>query len=205
EKQHTLYLSQSKGPNRWRMTLSDTITRIPSVEEADRLNGRMDKFTGKGHTTASIAYGGFKDVPRQVRLVIRNTGKKRATVRVTATLHDTYHDHGQVQCGKTLKPGEEGRFVLNAPAKRWIRHLAIVSQNKATDLSLDDVAFAMSPRNQLQTALAVNEKNDRTARVFLIAGQSNAGGVAAFSPESNVNSGMAEKHPTLPGSTAKEV
>jgi hypothetical protein len=43
------------------------------------------------------------------------------------------------------------------------------------------------------------------ALVFLIAGQSNAGGVAAFSPETNVRSGMAGKHPTLPGSTAKEV
>lgn len=44
-----------------------------------------------------------------------------------------------------------------------------------------------------------------TAVVFLIAGQSNAGGVAAFSPETNAQSGMAEKHPTIPGSTASEV
>jgi len=44
-----------------------------------------------------------------------------------------------------------------------------------------------------------------TALVFLIAGQSNSGGVAAFSPETNVQSGMAEKHPTIPGSTAIEV
>ena len=154
EKQHVLYLSQRKGPDQWRMTLSDTITRIPSAEEADRLNGRMDKFTGKGFTTASIAYGGFKDVPRQVRLVIRNTGKKTATVQVTATLHDTYHDHGQVQNHKTLKPGEEGTLVLKAPAKRWIRHLAIASENDITDLSLDALAFAVSPRSQLHTAIA---------------------------------------------------
>jgi len=46
---------------------------------------------------------------------------------------------------------------------------------------------------------------ERPALVFLIAGQSNAGGVAAFSPESNVKSGLAKKHPTIPGSTAKEV
>ena len=44
----------------------------------------------------------------------------------------------------------------------------------------------------------------KEALVFLIAGQSNAGGVAAFSPESNIKSGMAKKHPTIPGSTAKE-
>ena len=43
------------------------------------------------------------------------------------------------------------------------------------------------------------------ALVFLIAGQSNAGGVAAFSPESNIISGMAAQHPTIPGSTAAEV
>ncbi|MCP4784155.1 MAG: hypothetical protein GY903_25585 [Fuerstiella sp.] len=45
----------------------------------------------------------------------------------------------------------------------------------------------------------------REAIVFLITGQSNAGGVAAFSPETNEKSGMAKKHPTIPGSTAKEV
>lgn len=43
------------------------------------------------------------------------------------------------------------------------------------------------------------------ALVFLIAGQSNAGGVAAFSHESNVKSGIAGKHPAIPGSTAGEV
>ena len=41
----------------------------------------------------------------------------------------------------------------------------------------------------------------KEALVFLIAGQSNAGGVAAFSPETNEKSGMAAKHPTIPGST----
>lgn len=46
---------------------------------------------------------------------------------------------------------------------------------------------------------------ERPALVFLIAGQSNAGGVAAFSPETNEKSGMAAKHPTIAGSTAKEV
>lgn len=45
----------------------------------------------------------------------------------------------------------------------------------------------------------------KEAIVFLIAGQSNAGGVAAFSPETNEEAGMAKKHPTIPGSTAKEV
>ena len=45
----------------------------------------------------------------------------------------------------------------------------------------------------------------KEALVFLIAGQSNAGGVAAFSPETNAKAGMSAKHPTIPGSTASEV
>jgi len=44
----------------------------------------------------------------------------------------------------------------------------------------------------------------RSALVFLIAGQSNAGGVAAFSPETNKKSHEGRTILTLPGSTAKE-
>ena len=57
------------------------------------------------------------------------------------------------------------------------------------------------------TTQAQDEATTRSqkALVFLIAGQSNAGGVAAFSPESNVKSGLAQKHPTILGSTAEEV
>ena len=108
ENEHGLYLTQSKNAKAMRITLSDTITRIPTAAEADKLNGRMRDFTGKGFTRDSIAYGGFKDVPRQVTLVIRNSGEEAARVQVTATLHDTYHDNGQIQCEKSLKPGEEG-------------------------------------------------------------------------------------------------
>lgn len=46
---------------------------------------------------------------------------------------------------------------------------------------------------------------EKDVLVFLIAGQSNAGGVAAFSPETNIKAGMHTQHPTTPGSTAKEV
>lgn len=48
------------------------------------------------------------------------------------------------------------------------------------------------------------EPETDTALVFLIAGQSNAAGVAAFSPETNKRAGMADKHPTIPDSTAVE-
>lgn len=52
---------------------------------------------------------------------------------------------------------------------------------------------------------AAQDSISKDAIVFFIAGQSNAGGVAAFSPESNEKAGMQQKHPTIPGSTAKEV
>jgi len=46
---------------------------------------------------------------------------------------------------------------------------------------------------------------ERAAIVFLIAGQSNAGGVATFSKETNVKAGVEKKHPVNPGTTAKDV
>lgn len=152
ENQHGLYLTQDKTAQAWRITLSDTITRIPSVVEADELNGKMKEFTGKRLTTASIPYGGFKDVPRQVTLMLRNTGKEVAKVQVTANLHDTYHDNGQSLSKKTLEPGEEGTFVLNAPAKKWIRCLTVISNNGSSDLTLTRFAFEMAPRSKLLPA-----------------------------------------------------
>ena len=50
-----------------------------------------------------------------------------------------------------------------------------------------------------------SRQSERAALVFLIAGQSNAGGVAAFSPESSANSRYGNSGPTIPGSTAKEM
>ena len=44
-----------------------------------------------------------------------------------------------------------------------------------------------------------------SAIVFLVAGQSNAGGVAVFSLETNIKAGMQDKAPVNPGTTAKEV
>jgi len=148
-KEHGLYVSQTRNSDEWKISLSDDIVRIPSIEEADELNGRMAKFTGEGNANTNIAYGGFKDVPQQVTLVIQNTGKKAATVQVAANLHDTYHDNGQVQNEKTLKPGEEGSFELNASSLKWIRSLLIKSSNNGDGLELKSVAFEMVPRSQL--------------------------------------------------------
>ena len=144
-----LYLSQTKDANGWQINLSDTITRIPTAAEADKLNGRMKGFTGKGFTTDPIQYGGFKDVPRKVELLIRNTGKKAATVQVTANLHDTYHDNGQVQCEKTLGPGEQGSLPLSAPALKWIRRLSVTGEGDWAELCLERFAFVMTPRNEI--------------------------------------------------------
>ena len=149
EHQHGLYLSQRRGEGRRQISLSDVITRIPTVEEADKLNGRMKKFTGKAGEISRIAYGGFKAVPRRVELVIRNTGKKAARVQVTANLHDTYHDNGQARCEKTLKPGEEGSFALAAPALKWIRSLSIAGETKDAVLRLERFAFTVAPRSKL--------------------------------------------------------
>ena len=208
-----LYLSKAIGTSTanglhaesWRINLSDTIARIPSATEADKLNGRMKGFTGKGHTAGQIAYGGYKDVPRQVALVIGNTGSKATRVRVEATLHDTYHDNGRQQCIKALAAGEQGLFIFGAPSLKWIRRLSITNETESGKLSLARFAFVMAPRNNLMPGFSESTRQKPPALVFLIAGQSNAGGVAAFSPESNVKSGMAKKHPTIPGSTAKEV
>jgi len=149
ENEHDLYLSFQATQGGRQIRLADVITRIPTAEEADKLNGRMKGFTGKGHTTARIPYGGFKDVPRKIALKLRNTGKQPVDVQVTATLHDTYHDNGETVDEKRLNPGETGLFAVVAPESKWIRRLA-VDRGKNGDIRLDGLAFAMSPRSQLE-------------------------------------------------------
>jgi len=154
---HALYLSQADGEFTakdlhaagWRINLSDAITRIPSAAEADKLNGRMKDFTGKGYTTDHIAYGGFKDVPRQVALVLRNAGDTATRVRVEATLHDTYHDNGREHCEQELGTGEQCLCLLSAPASKWIRRLTVTSAKESGDLHLEKFAFIMASRNEL--------------------------------------------------------
>ena len=93
ENTYALHLSRAEGEftagglraSSWQIDLSDTMTCIPSAAEADKLNGRMKGFTGKGYTTGHIAYGGFKDLPHRVALVIRNVGDTATQVRVEAT------------------------------------------------------------------------------------------------------------------------
>lgn len=68
--------------------------------------------------------------------------------------------------------------------------------------------FLISSISSLMTASVLADDDDvsiaraKSAIVFLIAGQSNAGGVAAFSPETNAQAGMHKKHPTIATSKA---
>lgn len=148
-KNHGLYLSQARTTDGLKVNLSDIITRIPSVEEADSLNGKMDKFSGKEFTSSRIEYGGFKDVPTEVKLVIRNTGKTVANVHVCASLNDTYHDNGQIQDKKMLNPNEEGIFEFSSPSLKWIRTLLVKGSTSSDSLQLESIAFVTTPRSQL--------------------------------------------------------
>jgi hypothetical protein len=78
-----------------------------------------------------------------------NTGKRTSGVQIVATLHDTYHDNGMEQCEKVLKPGESESFVLKAPSRKWIRHIAITSDMGSKGLKTEPFAFAMEPRSGL--------------------------------------------------------
>jgi len=104
------------------------------------------------------------------------------------------------------QPGREPRYFQGDIAEILLYNRAV------TDAEQNSAArwlFARAPDGK--TAAAGNATgpsgaaSSRDALVFLIAGQSNAGGVAAFSPETNAKAGMQKKHPTIPGSTAKEV
>jgi hypothetical protein len=143
---HEIYLSRFKAEGGWRIGLSDTITRIPTADEADKLNGRMDNFTGKRSAASTIDYGDFKDAPQQVTIVIRNVGKQTTSVKVTAHLHDTYHDNGQLVTTQGIDPGSTAAFTFSAPAKKWIRHLQVSGKDPA-ELSLEEIHFGFVPRS----------------------------------------------------------
>jgi hypothetical protein len=153
-----LYLSQQAGEftaiavtgQSWDIGLSDVINTIPTAAQADKLNGKMQKFTGKGFTEDSIEDAGFKDVARQVAVVIRNEGEAPALVRATATLHDTYHDNGSETCAQRLAPGVQGMFLLTAPPRKWIRRIDIAGASGPARLRFVQLAFVMVPRDRIE-------------------------------------------------------
>jgi hypothetical protein len=189
---------------------SDFINKFPTLEEVKPFNGPYRrKFSGKHREPSTAKYGGFKDVLDRAGLLMVNHGKRPATVTVTVTYHDSWDDRETVDHAHTLGPGERVGVVCAAPAKRFIRRLDFGS-DVADAVKLERFAFVMTPRSKLNPLTPEVEKakakvSAGQALVFLIAGQSNAGGVAAFSPETNAKAGMSTKHPTIPGSTASEV
>jgi hypothetical protein len=98
------------------------------------------------------------------------------------------------------QPGRESRYFKGdiAGILLYNRALSEEEQNSAARWLVEQRAGAEATGAKAATL-------SKEALVFLIAGQSNAGGVAAFSPETNKKAGMHEKHPTIPGSTAEEV
>ncbi|MBC8871627.1 MAG: hypothetical protein H8E44_19550 [Planctomycetes bacterium] len=217
--ERTLFLSRREGSfassrglpvDELDLIASDFINKIPTLAEVELFNGPYRrKFSGKHREVSTASYGGFKDVMDKAGLLMVNHGKRPAKVTVTVTYHDSWDDRETVDHAHALGPGERVVVACAAPAKRFIRRLHFGS-DVADAVKLERFAFVMTPRSKMNPLTPEVEKAEAKvsageALVFLIAGQSNAGGVAAFSPESNEKSGMAKKHPTIPGSTAKEV
>ena len=185
---------------------SDAVSTLPTLADAKPFNGAYRRrFRGNQQREPSTAtYGGFKDVLDKVELQLVNDGKKTATVTMTVTLHDSWDDREAKGYTMTLEPGARGSVAVAAPDKRFIRRLDFKSDVSGA-VKLETFAFAMTPRSKLNPLLPPVQAAINEAVVFLIAGQSNAGGVAAFSAETNKKAGLAKKRPTIPGSTAKEV
>lgn len=192
-------------------------------------------FTGKRLGVSQAQYGNFKEVLKQAGLLLTNYGREAVNVSVTATYHDLYHDNGERTLSQKIEPGKSVLLTFAAPERKLIRRFDMRSdrigavkleQMAFVMASLETfnppppelfagvrpervpggVAAVASPGTV--AAAQVREKTEnlsKEALVFLIAGQSNAGGVASFSPETNKKAGWADKQPTAPGSTAQEV
>jgi hypothetical protein len=157
KQKRNVYLSQTAGrfaPSRQaaaalEMGVSDVINKIPTVEEADRVNGpRKTGFTGRGFDVAGYTHAGFKDVLRSVGITIHNEGKETRSVKLNVTLHDNYHDNGE----KTLT-GEipaEGRmfFGIKAPQRKWIRRIRVQTSD-GQPVAMDSIGFILVRRSEL--------------------------------------------------------
>jgi hypothetical protein len=153
----TLYLSLTSGAftpeglrgSSWDIGVSDAINTIPTAAGADKFNGRMSGFTGKGFTEDHIGDAGYKDVARQVAVLIRNDGDVPAVIRVMAVQHDNYHDNGIQSCEKQLGAGGQGLFLLTAQPLKWLRRLEIASGDGNASLRVRQLAIIMAPRDRL--------------------------------------------------------
>jgi hypothetical protein len=139
------------------------------------------------------------------------TGVNQVTISVdgTAASYGYQNAQGQLTTFTHNRPLEIGRQPGKEPRYFKGDIAGILLYNRAlTDDEQNSAArwlYQQKPVAPIKAAGEGATDPSEEALVFLIVGQSNAGGVAAFSPETNVKSGMAEKHPTIPGSTASEV
>ncbi len=125
-------------------------------------------------------------------------GYQNAEGELTTLTHDRSLEIGR-------QPGREPRYFQGDLAD------ILLYNRQVSDEELDSTAHWLYEQRSVakvevdHAKTSAAESLGSVALVFLIAGQSNAGGVAAFSPETNVKSGMAKEHLTIPGSTASEV
>jgi len=153
-----LYLSQEDGifsANRQAaaaldISASDVINKIPTAEEADRVNDpRMTKFEGRVLDQAKGRYAGFKDVLKSCGLTVSNPSDQEQHVTLKAILHDTYHDNGSVTVTGKVPAGSTMFFGAKASARKYIRKLHVRSNN-GTPLRIDKMGFVMVKRNALK-------------------------------------------------------
>ncbi|MDP6543975.1 MAG: hypothetical protein QGH60_08275 [Phycisphaerae bacterium] len=157
KQKRNLYLSQTTGtfaPGRQvaaalEMGVSDVINKIPTVEEADKVNGaRKTQFTGKYFAAATYGHAGFKDVLRSVGITIHNEGKKARNVKLTATLHDNYHDNGKETLTGKIPAGGKMFFGIKAPQQKWIRKIR-VQTGDGQPVAMDSIGFILVRRSAL--------------------------------------------------------
>jgi len=152
-----LYLSRTAGafaPGRQtaaalEMGVSDVINKIPTVEEADRVNGpRKTRFTGKGFDVSRYTHAGFKDVLRGVGITIHNQGKKARSVKLNVALHDNYHDNGEETLTGEIPPDGRMFFGIEAPQRKWIRKIRMRTGD-GQSVTMDSIGFILVKRSKL--------------------------------------------------------
>ncbi len=156
-----LYLSQTAdtfAPGRQavaklEMGVSDAINKIPTVEEADRVNGpRKTQFTGQYFAAATYGHAGFKDVLRSVGITIRNDGREARSVKLNVTLHDNYHDSGEDTLTGEIPADGKMFFGIKAPQRKWIRRIR-VQPSDGHPVAMDSIGFVLVKRSELSGEL----------------------------------------------------
>ena len=145
------------------LIVSDHVNSIPTLEQVKPFNGAYRrKFSGKHREPSTAEYGGFKDVLDRAGLTLVNHGKQQATVRVTATYHDSWDDRETKEHTCTIAPGQRVVVECAAPEKRFIRRIDFDS-TIAGGVKLERFAFEMTPRsklNPLGAALRFDGRDD---------------------------------------------